>query len=129
MLCDFASGVIKVKVFKVQIDIHKINKLKAILRELSDISIIDLYVYDKNDYLTRLSEVTNEVIGERGEILERAMKEKWLNRSLDVRVELDIQVEELIQESLERQSELIDSYLRKSEKDGLEVVKPLRVVK
>lgn len=117
------------KVFKVKIDIHKINKLKAILRELSDISIIDLYVYDKNDYLTRLSEITNEVISERGEILERAMKEKWLNRSLDVRVELDIQVEELIQESLERQSELIDSYLRKSEKDGLEVIKPLRVVK
>ena len=117
------------KVFKVEVDIRKVDKLRAMLRELNDISIVDLYVYDKNEYLTRLSEITNEIISERGEILERAMKEKWLNRSLDVRIELDIRVEELIHESMERQSELIDSYLRKSLKDGLEVVKPLRVVK
>jgi hypothetical protein len=117
------------KIFKVEIDIHKINKLKAILRDLNEISIIDLYIYDKNEYLTKLSEITNEIISERGETLERAMKEKWLNRSLDVRVELNILVEELIHESMERQCELIDSYLLKSEKDGLEVIKPLRVVK
>jgi hypothetical protein len=42
---------------------------------------------------------------------------------------LNILVEELIHESMERQCELIDSYLLKSEKDGLEVIKPLRVVK
>jgi hypothetical protein len=122
-------GVMDVKVFKVEIDIHKINKLKSMLHELKDISIIDLYIYDKNEYLNKLSELTNEIISDRGEILERAMKEKWLNHSLDVRVELDILVEELIHESMDRQHELIESYLRKSQKDGLQVVKPLRSVK
>lgn len=112
------------KIFEVQISSEKVDKLKTLLTKLNSISINDLSFREKKENINSLFGITNEIINDRGECFERAAEVKWNNPYIEVKVKLNQLVENLIDESINKQKEIIDSYhFGSKDNDGLQIIK------